>query len=198
MRTIVFDLGGVLASPESFEQVMTSALGVHDPEAVKAAIWRDRLNYDAGADDLKYWQKVGKDLGLEVTAEKARELTELDGRLWTNIRSTARAVLDRVHAAGVPMAILSNAPRSMAHAMRDADWAPLMSEIFVSGEMGLYKPQREIYDQVTARLGVEPEQISFIDDKPINVFAAKSAGLDAHQWISDADTQSWLESLGVL
>jgi glucose-1-phosphatase len=48
---------------------------------------------------------------------------------------------------------------------------------FSSHELGLLKPDRDVFDRVVADLGCEPERILFLDDNAINVDAARSAGL---------------------
>lgn len=59
--------------------------------------------------------------------------------------------------------------------------------ITISGEIGMVKPDREIFDHHVATLGIEPSAALFIDDKLENVAGARSAGWNAIQFI-DAET----------
>lgn len=46
---------------------------------------------------------------------------------------------------------------------------------FISGDLGLRKPSAEIYRLASDRLGVRPQEAVFVDDRPRNLDAARSA-----------------------
>ncbi len=48
---------------------------------------------------------------------------------------------------------------------------------FISGDLGLRKPSPDIYRRVVADLGVTPQEILFVDDRPRNLDAARDVGL---------------------
>jgi glucose-1-phosphatase len=50
---------------------------------------------------------------------------------------------------------------------------------FLSHEIGMIKPDREIFEHVVATVGVPAENILFLDDNVINVEGATAVGLDA-------------------
>ncbi len=54
----------------------------------------------------------------------------------------------------------------------------------VSGELGVKKPNREIFDYVEQKFDVKPDEIVFVDDAAENVESAKSFGLKAIQFTS--------------
>ena len=82
-------------------------------------------------------------------------------------------VLRRARAAGLQTALLSN---SWAN-----DYPPALAELFdvmvISGEVGLRKPDPEIYRLTVARLGVEPGECVFVDDLSPNVRGAAAVGM---------------------
>ena len=47
---------------------------------------------------------------------------------------------------------------------------------FAAHLLGLAKPDRTIYETVTAELGVAPDQILFFDDRADNVASARACG----------------------
>jgi 2-haloacid dehalogenase len=51
--------------------------------------------------------------------------------------------------------------------------------VTVSGEIGLIKPDRRIFDHHAAAFGIEPSAALFIDDSQKNVDGARNAGWDA-------------------
>ncbi len=64
---------------------------------------------------------------------------------------------------------------------REACWgfAEVADDIVDSHEVGLKKPDPAIYALVQRRLGVEPEEVVFLDDAAANVEAARAAGWHA-------------------
>lgn len=52
-------------------------------------------------------------------------------------------------------------------------------QIVISAEVGLAKPQPEIYRLAAERLGVPPKSILFIDDFDANIQAARHVGMEA-------------------
>jgi putative hydrolase of the HAD superfamily len=53
----------------------------------------------------------------------------------------------------------------------------VFDKIFLSFQLGLIKPDKEIYNLVIQDLGVEPQEIFYIDDRPELVESAKSLGI---------------------
>jgi putative hydrolase of the HAD superfamily len=47
---------------------------------------------------------------------------------------------------------------------------------FISGDLGVRKPSAQIYRMVAERLAVQPGDIVFVDDRPRNLDAARTAG----------------------
>jgi 2-haloacid dehalogenase len=51
--------------------------------------------------------------------------------------------------------------------------------ILLSADVGMAKPEPEIYQVLLQRIGLEPHQCLFIDDSEPNVLAARELGIDA-------------------
>jgi putative hydrolase of the HAD superfamily len=80
----------------------------------------------------------------------------------------------------VCVAMLSN--MNAVHWERAVSAWPLIKRfdhVFTSFELGLIKPDVEVFHHVVDALGVEADQILFIDDNVINVDGARAAGLQA-------------------
>lgn len=191
IRFVVFDLGQVLSSPPDIYRAPAELLGV-DPEAYRASYWTYRRSYDAGGSRVEYWQPILEDLDVQPTGELISTLAQLDSDLWLQLRPTALDLVNDVYGWGLRTALLSNAPLVMGRAIRQAEWAPLFDHIFISAELGITKPEPEIFRLVNAQLGVASEEIAFIDDREPNVDAAARLGWQAHLWVDDADSLAWL------
>lgn len=196
-RTVVFDLGEVLASPGTLLADLAAQAGLDEP-ALTRTYWQHRDAHDRGSDADTYWRAVLAAAGAVDDADLRRTLGETDARVWSTIRPDARETLAALHEAGVRVAILSNAPHAMAQASRASDWARWVDDWFFSAELGLAKPDAEVYAAVTHALGVPPGEVVFFDDRRVNVDAALRAGWDAHLWTSGTAVQDTLRRLGLL
>jgi len=49
--------------------------------------------------------------------------------------------------------------------------------VVISGEVGMRKPERRIYEHLLQRLGLPAQQCVFVDDLPGNVTAAVEVGM---------------------
>jgi putative hydrolase of the HAD superfamily len=65
--------------------------------------------------------------------------------------------------------------------------------VFTSFQLGLIKPDVEVFHHVVEALGVEPEQVFFVDDNTINVEGARRAGLHAQQVRGVAEARAALD-----
>src|SRR5690606_4498261 len=70
--------------------------------------------------------------------------------------------------------------------------------VTVSGEIGLIKPDRAIYERHAADFGLDPAVTLFIDDSARNVQGAIDAGWRGIQYVDPAQLKSDLARLGVL
>lgn len=100
-------------------------------------------------------------------------------------------VIDRIHAAGVETAMLSNTNHSHWEQMNAPGAFAGFQKIrrrHASHLLGLHKPDVEIYRALQERIGVPAAGILFFDDLPENVEAARQAGWMAAQVDPMGDT----------
>jgi 2-haloacid dehalogenase len=77
---------------------------------------------------------------------------------------------------------------------------PFLTEsrgVTISGDVGLLKPDKAIYDHHVATFGLEPSATLFIDDSPKNVAGAQAAGWQSIQFIDPETLKSDLGNLGI-
>jgi 2-haloacid dehalogenase len=89
-------------------------------------------------------------------------------------------ILAELKGAGHQLYALSNwSAETFPHArkrFRFFDWFDLT---VISGEIGMVKPNREIFDFLLEKSGRRAEECVFIDDSPANAEAARALGFDA-------------------
>jgi len=103
--------------------------------------------------------------------------------------------------AKVPVACLSNTnPLDVARFRTELGMDELFDYCFFSNEIGLRKPDRECYEYVLQQLGFaeHPYRVTFLDDSPMNVDAARAAGMRAYEVRGTLQARSCLSALGLV
>ncbi|WP_019875907.1 HAD family hydrolase [Sporichthya polymorpha] len=83
------------------------------------------------------------------------------------------AAVERLRAAGIPTALVSNSwdnaypPEVLAR----------FDVVVLSGEVGLRKPDADIFELTAKQLGVEPDQCVLVDDFEVNTAGASALGI---------------------
>jgi putative hydrolase of the HAD superfamily len=191
---LLFDLGGVLIDFAGFEE-----LSRLNPDVDRTEIRRRWINCepvrlfergDIGPDEfagrfLEEWQlHLSPDEFIREFVGWARGLYPGAAELLDRLRTTHR------------MACLSNSNELHTPLHRESV-GRYIETCFFSNELGLLKPQPEIFDHVVRELGVSPHRIAFFDDTTINVDAAARAGMNAHLTDGIAELVNRLERLGL-
>jgi putative hydrolase of the HAD superfamily len=102
------------------------------------------------------------------------------------------AVVRRARRTGIRTALLSN---SWGNSYPRDGWEEMFDAVVISGEVGMRKPEPEIYLHVSRLLRLEPAECVFVDDLSINVAAAVEVGMVGVHHTSYDDTVAELESI---
>jgi putative hydrolase of the HAD superfamily len=176
---LLLDVDGVLVHYQRAQRVLylAQALDVV-PETVQAALYDSGLEaaHDNGTlDGPAYLAQLGERLG-----------TTVDVAAWTAARRAAShpqaAVLQRLQALQLPMAVLTNNGALMQQALPTLLpelFPALQDRVFCSADFGLRKPAPEVFLRTLEVLGVAPARTLFVDDLFANVRGARAAGLHA-------------------
>jgi epoxide hydrolase-like predicted phosphatase len=180
IRAVVFDIGGVLEIT---------------PPTGWAERWETRLQRQPGELRerlLEVWR--GGSIGTIAEAEVERctgEILGLDGGqvdafmadLWAEYLGSLNGELAAYFAALRPRyqtAILSNSFVGAREREQERyGFGDICDLIIYSHEVGMQKPDRRIYALTCARLGVQPEEMIFLDDVEVCVSAAREFGIQA-------------------
>lgn len=192
---LIFDLGGVLIDVEPLEATLARLAAESDTPVAEL---REPLR-EAFASEQRSLSEQFQWGDLD----EAGFLAALDARLT---RPLGPAVLAR-HMAGMlrgaiaetpallaglaaryPVACYSNTnPVHWRAALARFDFMGLFRHAMASHEERLAKPDARVFERVEARLGAAPDECLLIDDRRINVDAARAAGWHALPF-TDADT----------
>jgi putative hydrolase of the HAD superfamily len=89
----------------------------------------------------------------------------------------AEELVADVRATGVVTGCLSNT--NPVHWQHHLPFIDDLDRVFLSYEVGLVKPDRELFDHVAISLDVDRSRVLFLDDNQINVDGAEAAGFRA-------------------
>ncbi len=90
-------------------------------------------------------------------------------------------LLRRLRGKGVPVFALTNfGIHSFAYALTQYDFLGEFDRRYVSGHMGVIKPDPEIFRRVEEDCGIAPERLIFADDRADNIAAAAARGWQVH------------------
>ena len=206
LRGLVVDWGGVL----------TSGIGV------SMAAWArsDGIAFEDVQEVLRAW--LGREAGDEVRFNPvhalergelqvphfeerlADELSRRSGRpvsaqgMLTRLFEQLTAAPDmvglvrRAHASGLRTALLSN---SWGNDYPRDGWAEMFDVVVISGEVGMRKPDAEIFHHTLDLLGLAADECVFVDDLPPNVRAAVEVGFVGVLHTSYESTEAELTAL---
>jgi len=107
-------------------------------------------------------------------------------------------VLAELRERGVPCYALSNMEADR-FALRRAryDFFGLFDGCVISGVEGVAKPDREIFEILLSRYGLDAGSTVFVDDQPRNVAAARAAGLTGIEFTAAGQLRRDLHGLGL-
>jgi putative hydrolase of the HAD superfamily len=148
-------------------------------ERFEPLYWADRHAYDEGKlTGLAFWQKLLSDAGIAEKAGMAAELNLWDARMWTTQNPAMLAWQIALKQRGIKTAILSNmGDNVLENIKRTFDWLARFDVLVWSYQLGMAKPEPAIYQHTLRELGVEPGEALFIDDRLVNIEAARALGM---------------------
>jgi putative hydrolase of the HAD superfamily len=191
---LVVDFGGVLTS-----SIWPAFAAFCEREGLAPETVRELFRGDAEAlgllrgletgdlSDPEFERRFGDLLGVAVHEG-------LITRMFADLRPDERmiTVVRAARGAGILTGLVSN---SWGLGIYDRAPIELFDATVISGEVGLHKPQPEIYILASQRLGVEPGRCVFVDDLRENCAGAEAVGMTAILHRDVAATVARLEEL---
>ncbi len=178
---VIFDYGNVLSQSQPVADVQAMAVILDLPlPQFSELYWRFRVEYDAASlDPIAYWSSVAQTASRTLTPVQIAELIEIDSRSWSHPEPVVAQWARDVRASGFRTAILSNMPVPVRDYVLRCSWLPEFDSRTFSCEVGVCKPAPEIYRDCLDKLGAQPSEALFLDDRESNVRAAEALGLHA-------------------
>ena len=106
----------------------------------------------------------------------------LDIASWMHLQPGTMRLIEDLAANGTRMAVLSNAPYGVADAVAALPLARHFEHLLFSCQLRAAKPDPRCFHMALARLGAEPADVIFTDDRAENVEAATRLGIRAFRF----------------
>lgn len=179
MRGLLVDYGGVLTTNvfDSFK-VFCRAEGL--PEDSVKKLFRERGEAVALLRRLETGELTADAFSQEFAPLLGVGAANLVERLFGAVRPDDALVgaVRRVRASGVRTGLISNS-WGEGVPYDPALFDELFDAVVISGEVGLHKPEPEIFRLGAERIGVVPEDCVFVDDLRENCAGAEAVGMKA-------------------
>ena len=191
-QAVIFDIGNVLTrwQPEAFYD---RVIGEDRRRALFAEVDLHHMNdlVDAGAlfrETIYDWADRTPHWRAEIRLWYDRWIELASPRIEGSI-----ALQRALRAKGVPVFALTNFGKySFEEALPKMDFLTDFDRLYVSGRMGVIKPDPRIYEMVEDDCGLPPASLLFTDDRADNITAAARRGWRTHQFES---WQGWAARL---
>ena len=196
VTTVFWDLGGVILRTQNPERrrAWEVRLGLAEgdlarivfdgPTSVEAMLGR------ASAEDV--WASVGRRLGLtEVDRDRLRADFFATDRIDEGLMAFVRGLRPRAR-----VGLISNAWPEVRRLL-ETTWgiANAFDPLILSAEVGLVKPDAQIFHLALERAQVEPSQAAFVDDFAENVSAALALGMPSVHFRTSGQAREDVEGL---
>lgn len=195
---VVFDLDGVIRHWNDPDLDGVEQAHGLEPRTILTVAFSEELGPAAVTGRLTYRQWMDR-IREQVVAEHGRAAVPaldvweanvgvVDPEMVTLLRRLRRLV---------PVALLSNGTTRLRRDLHVLDLLDEFDVVFNTAEIGIAKPDPEVFHHVCVELGVQPARAAFLDDLPENVDGAATVGMAAHRFVGRAEAEAFLGTLGL-
>ena len=198
IKAVIFDIGNVLIEWQP-ERYYDARIGEARRRAMFAELDLHGMNdlIDRGADfreTIYNWADKTPDWANEIRLWHDDWLEMAKPAIPRSVR-----LLRALRAQGTPVYALTNfGIGTWAIATPAYDFLNEFDHAFVSGHMGVIKPEVQIYEMVEQHLGLPGAALLFADDRADNITAAEARGWNGHLFTGPAGWADRLVSHGLL
>lgn len=198
IKNVVFDIGNVIVRWSPLEIIRLTFGEVDSPEQLAKTVFQSEI-----------WLNLNKGFISEAEAKSQYQvdigLSELECEsLFYYVKQTQLLIfgsvelLNRVKAAGYNVyALTDNVHEIVEHLKSTYTFWAQFDGATVSSDLGILKPQVEIYRALLTQNEIEASETVFIDDMQYNVKGAEEVGISAIQFKNSAQCEQSLKALGL-
>lgn len=198
LDAVVFDLDGVFRHWNDDELDVHGALHGLPPRAILDVGFSGDLGRAAVTGRLSYREWMDRVRAEVIDSWGSSAVPALD-RWEANVGVVDHDMVDllRTVRTQVPVALLSNGTTRLRRDLHVLDLTDEFDVIFNTAEIGIAKPDVEVFRHVVADLGTTAPRTAFVDDLPANVEGASATGMQAHHFEGRHGLATFLSTLGL-
>ena len=198
IKNVVFDVGNVIVRWSPLEITRLTFGELDDLETQARSIFQSTIWLDLNKGFLT-------DNEAKLRYQQELDLSSLEcDRLFYYVKQTqillygSVELIERVKRSGYGVyALTDNVVEIVEYLKSTYQFWPLFDGAAVSAELGMLKPQPEIYQALLSNNGLEASETVFIDDMPYNVEGAKAVGMAGIQFSDVSQCERELLALGI-
>ncbi|MGF1695726.1 HAD family phosphatase [Vibrio lamellibrachiae] len=198
IKNVVFDVGNVIVRWSPLEIIRLTFGTIEQPEQLAISLFQSETWLDLNKgfiteSDAKTQYQIQYDLSVEDCERLFYYVKQSQILIYGSVE-----LIKRLKSSGYHIyALTDNVVEIVSHLQATYDFWALFEGAMVSAEVGLLKPQPEIYDSLLSQHDILASETVFIDDMPNNVKGAKAVGISAIQFENAAQCEQELKALGV-
>ncbi len=200
IKTIFFDIGGVLIDihPERTYQYLSDSADVEVSMVKESFPWDAHDQYERGIMNNEDWFITYKESLPQPCCLKRSDFWNA----WKLLLGEEKNTVNILEALNKQYSIwlLSNTnPKHIQDEIEKRYLFPsLVNGAVYSFDVGVRKPEKEIYEIAMQRANANPQECLFIDDLLENIQAAKQIGIEGIHFISSEQLKQELVRLGII
>jgi HAD superfamily hydrolase (TIGR01509 family) len=162
-----------VANPRLLRELDDAELIKRSTDVTRRERWLARLLRHAG-------RPASLDDGVVDAAADELEALHLERGIWDSVLDGAPAALDELRSAGLRLALVSNAEPRLRQVMERVGLAHRFDHLAISGELGVEKPDPEIFWDALVALDAPVDHAVHVGDLyEVDVVGARRIGLAA-------------------
>lgn len=184
LKNIVFDMGNVLVRYDSDRVCCHFMENEEERARVRTSVFisPEWLMLDMG---LISEEEALQKMQARLANDHEKEMAALCMAHWHEYcmwaDEQAEGLIKELKNQGYGIYLCSNASLRLLDCYRQViPGIEYFDGVLFSAEVKCMKPQKEMYEHLFRRFGLNPEECFFVDDLPLNVDGAKECGMDGH------------------
>lgn len=205
IKGIIFDLGNVVVPYSMYEYIRAvyKFLGIKNikDDDIENAVSPKKMDlirkYQKGMPRKEFFEEMGKQSNFPFAKNLGMLAEEATYVLFSDMDPEMERLIKGLKG-NYPLAVLSNITEPhKEHVLKNYPLKELFDYLFFSCDVGMRKPEKEIFYFALDKMSLRPNEALFIDDYKGNVNAAKDIGINALLFNKTPELKSRLSEAGV-
>ncbi|MFH0948979.1 MAG: HAD family phosphatase [Candidatus Aenigmatarchaeota archaeon] len=200
IKAVIFDMGGVVLDYSmNMAYKYLSGMLETDIRKLKYTISCIEPEFMKGKiNKYEFWKSVSRKLGIKYNRKLASTLWLRNYAVKSRMRKDVINIAIRLKRNGYRTVMISNTIKDHVAYNKKRRRYRFFNPVILSCDVGMVKPDKNIYLLAAKRLKLKPRECVFIDDAKINVIGARKAGMKAIHFRNPRQLKVGLRRMNVI